>query len=180
VIIPDFDDGALTSRTRPILAMLKAERFASAWAAMTKLDTEAAPEKDFVARVKPIILKRVDRAVEEIRRLHGIGDVYQAKKLIEEGRSRLEGIDRFDEVAGPIRKELARYPKSSEVTRGARYYYLMGLAGTKQHAQALAALKQLAKRYPKSAYGKAAAAALKDLEDPKTTVDARRYVGREE
>ncbi|MHC4198582.1 MAG: sialate O-acetylesterase [Planctomycetota bacterium] len=180
VIIPDFDDGALTSRTRPILAMLKAERFASAWAALTKLDPEAAPEKDFVARVKPIILTRVERAVEEIRKLDRIGDAYRAKKLIEESRPRLGGIASFDEAVEPIRKALARYPKSSEVTRGAKYYYLMSLAGTKQHAQAVLALTQFAKRYPKSAYGKAAAAAMVDLKDPRAKVDARGYVGRGE
>ena len=179
-VIPDFDDAALTSRTRPILAMLKAERFAAAWAAVTKLDPGTAPEKEFAARVKPIILKRVDRAVEEIRKLDRIGDVYRAKKLIEESRPLLGGIESFDEAVEPIRKALARYPKSSEVTRGAKYYYLMGLAGTKQHAQAVLALKQLAKRYPKSAYGKAAAAALEDLKDPRAKVDARSYVGRGE
>ena len=61
------------SRATAIALRFSASAFAlrmsaSAWAAMAKLDPDSAPEKDFAARARPIILKRVDRAVEEIRK----------------------------------------------------------------------------------------------------------------
>ncbi|MHC4252074.1 MAG: sialate O-acetylesterase [Planctomycetota bacterium] len=183
-LVPTLNAKDLTSRTKQIFSMICQMKFAPAHAALVKLEgdlagesgDEAAREKDLVARMKPMILKKVDGVVEEIKRLDEIGDVYHAKKLITESRPQLKGIDRYDDVVEPLRKELSRFPKSSEVKRGAQYFYLMGLAAKDRNIQVLLALKRLGTRYPKSIYGKAAKAAVKDLQDPKASVDARRYL----
>jgi alpha-galactosidase len=193
-LVPTLNTKELTSRTRPIFAMINAMRYAAAHAAIRKLEEKLesesanpdadkdklAREKDLVGRMKPMVMKRVDAVVEEIKQLDSIGDVYTASKRIKETAARFKGIGGYDSVVEPLRKELGRFPKSSEVRRGARYYYLMGLAEKKRSTQVLLALKQIAVRYPKSAYGKAARAALKDLQDPKAKVDARSYIGRGE
>ena len=193
-LVPTLNTKELSSRTRPIFAMINAMRYAAAYASIRKLEEKLesetakadadkdklAREKDLVGRMKPMVLKRVDAVVEEIKQLDRIGDVYTASKRIKESGPRFKGIGRYDAVVEPLRKELGRFPKSSEVRHGARYFFLMGLAEKKRSTQVLLALRQLAIRYPKSAYGKAARAALKDLQDPKAKVDARSYVGREE
>ena len=46
----------------------------------------------------------------------------------------------------------------------------------KRDEQMLLALKQFSVRYPKSAYGKAAAVAFEKLQDPKAPVEPRRYL----
>jgi alpha-galactosidase len=183
-LVPTLNAKDLTSRTKPIFSMIGQMKFAPAHAALVKLEEklagesgdEAAREKDLVARMKPMILKKVDAVVEEIKRLDEVGDVYHEKKLITESRPRFKGIERYDETVEPLRKALSRFPKSSEVKRGAQYFYLMGLAAKERNIQVLLALKRLGTRYPKSIYGKAAKAAVKDLQNPDAKVDAMRYL----
>jgi len=184
-LVPTLNAKDLTSRTKPIFSMISQMRYAPAHAALVKLEEklagesdgdDVAREKDLVARMKPMILKKVDAIVEEIARLDKLGDVYHEKKLITESRPRFKGIERYDETVEPLRKALSRFPKSSEVKRGAQYFYLMGLAAKERNIQVLLALKRLGTRYPKSIYGKAAKAAVKDLQNPEAKVDARRYL----
>ncbi len=182
--VPTLNAKDLTSRTKPIFSMIGQMKYAPAHAALVKLEgdlagksgDEAAREKDLVARMKPMILKKVEAVVEEIKRLDEVGDVFHEKKLITESRPRFKGIARYDETVEPLRKALSRFPKSSEVKRGAQYFYLMGLAAKERNVQVLLALKRLGTRYPKSIYGKAAKAAVKDLQNSEAKVDARRYL----
>jgi hypothetical protein len=183
-LVPTLNAKELTSRTKPIYSMINQMRYAPAYAAVVKLEEklaaesgdEAAREKDLLARMKPMILKKVDGVVSEIKRLDAMGDVYHAKKLITETRTQFKGIDSYDEVVEPLRKELSRFPKSSEVKRGAQYFYLMGLAAKERNVQVLLALKRLGKRYPKSVYGRAALAAVEDLQKSDAKVDPRKYL----
>jgi len=189
-LVPTLNVEELSSRTKAVYEMINSMRYVQAHTALKKLEAdlvrEAADpeademqlvkEKEILNRLKPMILKRVDAAVAEIRQLDLIGDVFTANNLIRQNEPRFKGIDRYDEQIEPVRKSLARHPKSTEIRLGAQYFYLMDLIKKKRSDQMLLALQQFAARYSKSAYGKAAAAAYKDLQDPKAKVEPRKYL----
>ena len=180
----------LTDRTKAIYDQINAMRYVAASKALAKLETdlvaEAASaeadeaqldrEKELLGRLKPMLDKCVDGAIAELQQLDRNGDFYTVGKRIKELAPKFKGITRYDEQIEPLSQSLKRHPKSTEVRLGAQYFYLMDLMKKKRSDKLLLALQQFSLRYPKSAYGKAAGAAFKDLQNPKVKVEPRKYL----
>ncbi len=177
--------------SKPVYRALEKKKYSTAWKALKKFKTaheakvkddklseeDQAKQKKLLEAFKQEILWPVDQALAEIESFRKSGDIYRLSIAFKAHEKTFKGIDKFDESAEPIAKELKGSAARSAISAGKKFYALIEKvkraeskrkgARTEKGGKALAAyFSKFAKKEDDNIYGKAAAIAAEKVVDP--------------
>lgn len=181
----------MDEHSKPVYAALKAKKYPDAYAALRKFEAVFVANRDgkkleddvleMQETVFDILSREVDgpinSASNEIEVMKNSGDLYRLSKVFPTYLKAFGGIEKFDNAAGTIGKELKSSKGRNAISSGRRFYgYIDKVIRVESktkgprspaHIKAITGyLKRFAKREPDSVYGKAALVAADKITDP--------------
>jgi hypothetical protein len=183
--------------SKPVYVALKAKNYPAAYAALKSFESSFAANREgqkigeealeMQETVLDILTREIagpiDLAIDDVGTLKSAGDFYRLSLVFPNYNKAFKGIDKFDDVAGTLEKDLRNSKTRTAITSGKRFYSYIekvmrveARLKTPRPAKNIKAitgyLQRFAKRDKDGLYGKAALIAADKISDPKHVVMA--------
>ncbi len=186
--IPGLRTDGLSRNALNACDLVRGKRYAQAMRILDKLAaSDKTSEKDAkaAALMRKHVLASAATAARDIEITFESGDVALVKRQIALQKKMFGGVGRFDERTGPLAKKLKETDVAAQCRIGSAYHRMVQSLSQLTAEQLVKSgevvarkMDRFAKRYPESAYGKAAAEAARLLREPDGNDPFTSYFGR--